>query len=128
MGNTVFSREFPPKNRPDSSSLGVLDIEITSQSGVTVLDPNTAAMTAAEGTLPFGAPLPDLPSTLSGRPAYRFRTDEVEMALAPDELLRLWQRNLHPGEYVKLREAFGIFFEIHDDFYVEETGEAVQPM
>lgn len=128
MSHTVFSANFPPKNRPDNSDLGILDIEITSQAGVSVLDPNTAAVTASTGELPFGAPMPDVHSTISGRPAYRFRTDDIEMALAPDELLRLWQRDLHSNEYFQLRNEFGVFFEIHDDFYAEDTGEAIQPM
>ena len=128
MHITTFSNQYPPLNRPMETNLSVLHLEITSTQGVKILDPNGAAMTAAEGQLPFGEPLADLPSTISGKPAYRFRTNEVEMALTPDELLRLWQRNLRPDEYFRLREQFGVFFEIHDDFYDEDDGSAIQPM
>lgn len=128
MKITQFSTQYPPKNRPTQTDLSILDIEITSTEGRIVYDPNTAAMTAASGQLPLGDPLPDVGSTISGKPAYKFRTTEVEMALTPDELLRLWRRDLRPDEYFKLREVFGVFFEIHDDFYDEEEGYAIQPM
>ncbi|MBC8741700.1 hypothetical protein F6X40_34630 [Paraburkholderia sp. UCT31] len=77
--------------------------------------------------LPFGDPLL-LPSVLSGMPSYILRTSEIELALAPRELLRLWRRNLRPDEFFKLRDTYGVFFEIHDDFYFEDTGEALQPV
>jgi hypothetical protein len=128
MKVTQFSRQYPPKNRPTETDLSFLDIEITSSDGRSVYDPNTAAMTAASGKLLFGEPLPEILSDISGKSAYKFRTMEVEMALTPDELLRLWRRDLRPEEFFKLRDKFGVFFEIHDDFYDEEDGYAIQPM
>ena len=129
MEPTVFSDAYPPRNRKVTDSLSVVQVEIVGGAGVTRVDLNQVAMYGYGRELPFGDPLPDVPSMLTGQaPAYIVRTFEVEMALAPRELLALWRRELSPEQFFKLRDAFGIFFEIHDDFYDDETGQAFQPM
>lgn len=47
--------------------------------------------------------------------------------LTPKELMRLAGLRLHPQEYFKLREKFGIRHPWHEDFYDPATGEALQP-
>lgn len=118
--------EYPPRNRREQS-LPVLHIEIEDGNGVHVLDPNSLIMAEVSGSLRNMLRQPVADSMLSGHPGYLFREDDVELALAPDELSRLIRRNLKPGEYLTLRDRFGIFFSIHDDFYEPETGEALQP-
>ena len=72
-------------------------------------------------------PRPGVPSVISGRDAVTYRSEDVAIELAPDELLRLMAADLKPDEYFRVRDRVGVFFEIHDDFYDEETGEALQP-
>lgn len=67
-------------------------------------------------------------SILSGHPAITYQADDLAFALSQDEVRRLILRALTPGEYFALIDRFGEFFDIHDDFYDPETGEAVQPI
>ena len=76
-------------------------------------------------------------SELSGNPgAYAFETiDEHDgrepriliLLLTPEEFRRMTLRSLTPNEVQTLLNRYGVFFEIHDDFYDQETGEALQP-
>jgi hypothetical protein len=74
------------------------------------------------------APRHHVPSLLSGAPSVQYVSDDIAIDLAPDELLRLIAFALRPAEYATLRAHFGMFFEIHDDFYDEFTGQAVGKM
>ena len=75
-------------------------------------------------------------SELSGRPAYVYEVADgfngrrprrtLRLRLTPYELKRMMQLALRPEEYLALFRRYGVFFEIHDDFYFED-GEAVQP-
>jgi hypothetical protein len=69
----------------------------------------------------------DTKSVISGEPGILFRTSEVSTSMTVGELRRLVFRSLRPEEFKALKEKHGIFFEIHDDFYDPETGEALQP-
>lgn len=106
--------------------LGILDIELTDGLGRIVVDPNHSAMLGHTGSLPLHAP--KLQSELSGKPAFGYRTDQVTLALAEDELLRLMRHDLRPDEVKQLMETHGVFHEIHSDFYDHETFKALQPM
>jgi hypothetical protein len=77
------------------------------------------------GQLALGTPLDD--SILSGKPGYRFRTEQVELVLAADEIERLVLRNLTPSEFFHLAARIGVFHEIGGEFYDEETGKALRP-
>ena len=128
MNPTVFSLNYPPRNRKPTR-LSVIELEVTGQGGSFQLDLNRAMMLACGKELPFGDPLQDVPSVITGTtPSYILRTCEIELALAPRELLALWRRELTPNEFFRLRDTFGIFFEIHDDFYDEPTGLALDRM
>lgn len=120
-----YSNKYPVKNRPVNNGLGILDIEIQYDGGTLKLDPNSAAMAGFEESLALGNPI--APSDLSGLPGYRYRTDSVELVLTRGELYRLLRRNLWPEEYFGLLHQYGAFHEIHDDFYSERTGVALQP-
>jgi hypothetical protein len=63
-----------------------------------------------------------VPSVLSGEPSVAFRHDDMVVDLTPDELLRFISRSLRVDEFVALREHFGDFFDIHGDFYDQQTG------
>lgn len=126
MKPNKFSTKYPPSNRSETG-LGVLEIEITGAAGTLKLDPNRAAMIGYSGELPIEDPC--WPSTLSGEPGFRYRTcDGVDLSLTPPELIRLLRHDLAPEEVLELHNAFGAFFETHDDFYDEQTGAALQPM
>lgn len=73
-------------------------------------------------------PRTDVLSMLSGEPSVAFRHDDIVIDLTPEELLRLIARRLHPEEYMSLRERFGMFYDLNDDFYDHRTGETYDPM
>ena len=125
MAAKVFSERYPPRNRKFADRLSPIAIEVEGQAGTFQLDPNRCIMLAASRELPFGDPL-ETGSVLSERPGYIYRTAELELVLAPRELIRFWLTALRPAEFIALRDMFGIFYEIHDDFYDEETGTAWQ--
>ncbi len=131
MGYGASERRFPPKNRT-RSDLDVLQIELSGRREIIRLDPNGLAM-AIYGERDLIAELgePHTPdgavSVLSGRPGYRYSDHEVDMILTGDELMRFVRYDLRPDEYLALRDRFGMFFMIHDDFYDEESGESLQP-
>ena len=116
-----------PRNRTPEP-LPVLRIEIVHASGTLALDPNSAAMLAATGDYPFGGPVPGLRSCLSNKKAYLLREDDLEIPLAFDELDRYLRRDLTPREYFALLDRHGMFYSIHEDFYIEEDGKCWQPM
>lgn len=122
----VFSSRFPPKNRT-TNALGPIQLQIDYQGGRLELDPNSAIIAVLEGTLAVGAPLAGTVSVISGEPAYLYRTDEIELALTKEELTRLLKRDLKPVEFFVLALTYGVFYELHDDFYEEESGIALQP-
>jgi hypothetical protein len=105
-----------------------LKIEIHHAQGAEVYDPNTIVMKLLSNTSVFeNLQSPAVLSVLSGRPALVYKTSEVELALAPDEIERLVMRSLSQGEVRELRKQYGSFFEIHDDFYDSKTFVALQP-
>lgn len=137
---------YEPKNRADQG-LGILQIVIDHADGKSQTCPNGLAVSAAtamsseEITLPPGYlpetsevfnPLKlkptDAKSLISGGPAVIYRSDDLEIPLTPEELFRFMKHDLHPSEYVVLRNHFGMFYEIHEDFYHPEHHFACQPM
>lgn len=114
------------KNR-EHVKLPAPQLVVTAANGNRLYTPNTLVLAAFEGELRELPVLPKVLSALSGRPALVYRTEDVKVALTPEELQRLVQRALSPTEYFKLRDYYGIAFDWHDDFYDETTGEALQP-
>jgi hypothetical protein len=123
--------EFPPKNR-DFPMLGPIELEIHSGDGkILKLDPNTFVVSAARNELSqlngslgvaYGK------SVLSPEDdGWLYREDDFGVVLTVDELRRLALRDLLPEQYFGLRHQFGMFHSIHEDFYDEQTGHAVQP-
>lgn len=127
---TKYSDAFPPRNRVDPNELrNSIEMEVVDAMGRMRLDPNRAAVAGMRKALPFIESNDFGVSPLSGRPGVRLRTyDGVDVVLTLDELLRLFRRELQPDEVRKLRDLLGVFHEIHDDFYDEETLQALQPM
>lgn len=123
---TTFSHQFSPRNRA-STGLGVLGITVEDAKGISEYDPTRLVIACAEGELKGLVPLAGTVSDISGQPAVVLSTSELRLALTPDELQRLVFRSLSPREFFALAYKYGVFFEIHDDFYDEETGVALQP-
>lgn len=119
-----FSDRYPPKNRR-TNALSTIEIQIVTQNGILSMDPNQAAVAAYLENLPLGQA--SHPSDLSGVPGYEYRTDEITLVLSREELYRFLRHDLLPAEYFTLVEKYGVFFEIHEDFYCEATGTAIQP-
>ncbi|MCE6958084.1 hypothetical protein LAZ40_03310 [Cereibacter sphaeroides] len=107
--------------------LDFLRIEVVHRNGTEILDPNGILLAMMRGENAHWAADPDRRSLLSGEPALLYRCIDCEIPLSPEELRRLVTLDLRPDEFRKLKQACGIFHEIHDDFYDPETGEAVQP-
>lgn len=121
---TVFSDKHPPKNRHIRPGLGVIDLVIRDANGEWRTDPNGAVLAAHRESLTLGEPVGA--SDISGQPGYAYETSEITLTLTRDELYRLLRRNLRPAEYFELVRKFGVFFELHDDFYEPATGMAMQ--
>ena len=122
---TTFDPLYPPRQRTCREDLSAIQIAIASKEREQIMDANEAAMRSYQGCLDLGEPL--CVSCLSGEPAYRYASSEVSLGLSHDELYRLMRLDLTAHEYTALRTQYGIFYEIHDDFYDPETGFALQP-
>jgi hypothetical protein len=123
----MTNERFPPRNRlPDE--LPILRIEVEHADGLEAFDPNgmIICLLGRKAEMLAWNPLPDRVSDVSGEPAVLYRSHDCEVALAPEELVRYVGHALKPEEYFALRERHGDHFEIHDDFYDAETGEALQ--
>jgi hypothetical protein len=123
-----FSTAYPARNRT-SKELPILRIEIQHAEGTIVLDPNGAAILGHDEPIDVRTlkPVPGRLSDCSAQSAVLYRSQNIEIALSPKELRRFLRLDLSPKEFFALRDKYGIFFEIHDDFYDEETGKAQQP-
>jgi len=137
---------YQPKNRI-SDPLPVLQIKIDHAEGTFTSCPNgmaVSAMWGMNGTKPevpdgFLAdqseifnpvslqPLPGVASVISGGEAVVYRSDDLVIPMTVEELFRFMKLDLRPEEYFALRNRYGMFFEIHEDFYHPDTGEALQP-
>lgn len=138
---------YTPKNRMPTE-LPILEIQVEHADGIEKTDPNGAVASALFGAsgedlngkpgtaglrmnivrLAELSPVPGRSSVVSGEPALVYRAETVELALSPDEMHRFLDRSLTPDEYFAIRGRYGMFFEIHEDFYDPGTGEAFQPV
>lgn len=114
-----------PKNRKETR-LAVLEIEIESYEKIHKFDPNTMACAAYNGDYPDMFPIPKLKSEISFQPAYLVRVDNIELALSFQELDRFFRHALRKREVNYLLKTYGMFHDIHEDFYWEGTKQ--QPM
>ena len=137
---------YEPKNR-EAEELPILQVRVEHADGVFVSNPNGIAASAIwelDGKKPdlpenflMGAdlfrpsdlkPIDGVVSIISGRPAVIYAADDFRIPLATDELSRLMRHDLTAVEYVALREHYGMFHEIHEDFYDPDHHFACQPM
>jgi hypothetical protein len=70
----------------------------------------------------------DVPSLLSDEPSIQLRMEDMSIDLSPEEFLRLIARELTTDEYMVLRDHFGMFYDIHADFYDDQTGRSRHKM
>lgn len=122
----MYSAKYPPKNRKQTGVEGI-NIEFEDGSAKSISTPNEVTVMAFNKRLPITGPTVGA-SCISGRPGYIYRTEEVELVLAADEMVCLVRRELQPAEFKSLLSRYGMFFEVHGDFYEPETGVALQPM
>ncbi|NTF17463.1 hypothetical protein G6L37_03450 [Agrobacterium rubi] len=73
-------------------------------------------------------PLDGVMSVISGEPAVVYKADGREIPMTVEELLRFIRHDLRPEEFRTLAVKYGIFHEIHEDFYDRQTGVAWQPI
>jgi hypothetical protein len=105
------------------TGLGAFQVHIMDGSRTHHFDRNTLRTAVTADTLRFGSPLG--PSDISRQPAYLYRTSELQILLTTGEIHRLVLHHLQPSEVQKLRKRYGNFFEIDEDFYHRDTGEAL---
>lgn len=120
-----FSNKFPAVNRKLHPELGVIEAQIVWKDGSTILTYNDLALASHFESLPLGEPC--AVSDISGKPAYLYRSRDLEVALSRAELYRFLRHNLEPREFFALIQKYGVFYETHDDFYDEGSGQALQP-
>ncbi len=123
----IDHEDYPPINRKPSEDLGAAYSRIVGADKTLTLDANALVVAAYEDKLDLGKPV-ERTSDLSHHKGFVYQTVELEMVLTKNELLRLIRRDLKPEEFKVLRDLYGIFFEIHDDFYDPFTGVALQPV
>lgn len=136
-----------PRNR-QSETLPILEIRIDHAEGSLKTCPNGVAgsaiwgMTGEKPDLPEKfllpgstlfeptklKPMEGLKSVISGGPAVMYRSDDIAIPMTPDELFRFAKHDLHPAEYFVLLREYGMFHEIHEDYYDPDSGMAFQPM
>lgn len=147
-GNRVWTSNRPTD--PECQDVGLIAIHLRHAQGEIVADPNTLSLLANDLTpreirergrftiegvedaimdtrlldLP---PVPGLQSVISGEPALLYRTNEAQIPLTAAEIRRMGRRALSPQEFFAICDAVGAIWELHDDFYDPETGEAFQP-
>ncbi len=128
---TPFAGELHWTNRrpkPEHLAyLGVIGIEVITADGVIKTDPNGLVIASSQSAWKKWRPINGCASVCSGEPAVLYRTHEAEIALTPDELRRLSLRALTPQEFGAICDAVGATWDLHDDFYDPDTGEALQP-
>ena len=107
---------YPPKNRL-KDSLPICEIVVVDKNEKFTTDPNGAVFAGATGEYPMNEPIPGLFSEISGKPAYKVMFDDMELALSFDELDRLFRRSLKKKEFEFLLNKYGMFHDIHEDFY-----------
>lgn len=112
---------YPPKNRR-ASPLPDWLIEIAHDGGIDAYDPVGLILYILKNgdDLLKLKPIKGLYSDLSNSPALLYRSSNVEIALSPEELLRLASYSLLSHEYASLRSTFGVFREITADHYAFE--------
>lgn len=142
---------FPPKNRV-TTTIDFPWIEVEDATAKYKTDPNAlvgCVIWAASGERPTDrngyeiskldndavvfnvlelVPRENVPSILSGEPSVVFRHDDMVIDLTPEELLRFISRSLREDEYMALRDHFGMFYDIHCDFYDDRNGRTYNTM
>lgn len=117
---------FPPKDR-QATSLDILRIELHDAIGVQVFDPNSLIIGVIDDTIKLTASGNRVSDITGLPPAVCYKAMDLQIYLSIAELKRMVRLSLEPKEYFALRDKFGMSFEWHDDFYYEDTGDAVQP-
>jgi hypothetical protein len=123
----VSSNDYPPRNRR-AEPLPCWLVEIVHKDGIKTFDPVGLILYVirrGEELLKL-KPMCGLYSDVSNQPAVLYRSNDVEIALSPEELYRLASYSLHCGEYQRLRNEFGIFHEIDAKHYPFELSSSVE--
>jgi len=105
------------------TGLGAFQVHIIDSGRTHHFDRNTLRNAVTLDTLRLGSSLGH--SDISRQPAYLYRTRELQILLTKGEIHRLVLHELQPSEVQKLRKRYGNFFEIDEDFYQRDTGEAL---
>lgn len=108
---------------------GLIDIDIIDANGKRTFCPNCLAISFCNDTLNLHNSYLYTCDITGNVGAVLFKSSDEEYFLEKDILKRLISHNLTPKEYFKLADKYGADkYMIHEDFYDEDTGEALQPI
>lgn len=122
---------FDPKQRNRMPvSLPILQIEVAGIMGQHLItDPNGLALAGFRREFCGWLGSDRLISDASGRAGCLvYLAGDVRLQLTPREMDRFARHALMPKEYGALVCKFGMFYEVHEDFYDPDTGEPLQPI
>ena len=107
----------------------IVVISITDKNGSLEFCPNCLIKQFIENELSFENH-PDFVDDVTGeKGAVKFESYDEVYVLEKERMLRLISHNLEPEEYFALAEKYGANkYMIHEDFYDEIDGEALQPV
>ena len=114
---TGFDTRVISKRNRMPVPLPVLRIEVEDADGVQTFDPNGVNIWQLDGGVNSLRPVDGF---------VLYRSHDVEIPLRPKELDRLIRLALTKKLYFAIRAKFGLFYEIHEDFYDPDTGIALQ--
>lgn len=122
--------DYPARNRR-ATALPAGSIEIEDRGGAVKRLEGEAVLVAMAGEYSGHKPLavgePGFESLLCGEQGYLLRTEDVEVPLTLREIVHLLLNALAPEQYLKLRETYGLFGPIGEDYYDPQTAKAKQP-
>jgi len=124
-GQRIWSPDRP--RDPRCAHLEVTEVELSDARRTLRLDRNQITIAFLEGVADTLEPVASLKSIISGEPAVILRTSEAELHLTPEEADRFIKCALKPEQFTAICDAIGATWELHDDFYDVETGQALQP-
>lgn len=127
IAQRVWSEEHPPIGRaPISEQTNVVGFE---HAGGTLNINCIRIEQQTRNEFSWMAELePCATSILSALPSFIYHSGEVSVPLTRSEITSLLRFSLSRGEYFRLVEKFGVFFEICSFFYDEGTGDALHPV
>lgn len=129
LASLSVDESYPARNRLLNPDIDGDKIKIAFDSGYAMGTYREILNTLTLGELELGSPLQVPGCDIgAGDLAYVYQTSEVSLWLSPEALVRMIVKNLSSDEYFRLRDRYGIFYEISSSFYDPQSGDAFEPL